>query len=140
MSWESYYLLIAEAVSLRSKDPATKVGCVIVAGNMHSIGYNGFPRKVEDLEDRWQRPMKYDYVVHAELNAILSADLQAIKMDNLSTMYTTHDPCPECAKAIIQCGIKKIVSKGMKTSMPEEKMILARDMLIEAGVQLYWIS
>lgn len=100
---------MAILVSSRSKDPSTKVGAVIFdtkTNRVVSVGYNGFPRGVSDHADRWEdRPTKYKFVVHAELNSILSSKAQDLTG---MSMVCTLEPCEECAKAIIQSGIKSV--------------------------------
>ena len=112
ISWDQYYMAIATLVRERSKDPVTKVGACIVKDNkVISTGYNGFPIGISDYTYPWSKNSnkptenKYFYVVHAELNAILSAKQS---LDGC-TLYVTKFPCNECAKAIIQSGIKKII-------------------------------
>lgn len=105
--WHKRILDLAFTVASWSKDPSTKVGAVIVDDKFRilSVGYNGFPRGVEDTEERLNdRPTKYSLVVHAELNAILNATASI----GGASLYVTHFPCNECAKAIIQSGIKNI--------------------------------
>ncbi|WP_068267905.1 deoxycytidylate deaminase [Caviibacter abscessus] len=102
---------IAFLSAQRSKDPVTQVGACIVKNNkIIGIGYNGFPRGSSDDIMPWTKvgevlDTKHPYVVHAELNAILNS----IKDLENSTIYVTHYPCNECAKAITQSGIKKVV-------------------------------
>ena len=135
MEWDEYYLNLAREVAKRSKDPSTQVGAVIVDENnvVRATGYNGFPRGVSEPYERWQRPTKYSYVIHAELNAILNSQLLP---NNQYTIYTTHDVCHECAKAIIQAGIKRVVSAGGSFATDwDEKRELARTMLKEADVE-----
>ena len=117
LSWEEYFMALAELVSLRSKDPRTKVGAVIIDKNNNTIvstGYNGFPRGCSDKEFPWSKGFdveyhdtKYAYVVHAELNAILTAGRRLSDC----ILYTTYSPCNECMKAIIQSGIKEVIYK-----------------------------
>lgn len=109
------YMAMAKIAAMRSKDPNTQVGCVIVSDQdrILSIGYNGFPNGCSDEDFPWERhsdseyDTKYPYVVHSELNAILNfrGDLKAF---NNATLYVTLFPCHECTKAIIQTGIKHI--------------------------------
>lgn len=116
ISRDDMYMTIAKVASLRSKDPNTQVGCVVVsdADRILSIGYNGFPNGCSDDEFPWEREAeceedtKYPYVVHSELNAILNfrGDLRAM---NNATLYVTLFPCHECTKAIIQVGIKHVI-------------------------------
>ncbi len=113
ISWDEYFMGIAMLSSYRSKDPNTQVGACIVndRNKIMSVGYNGLPSGCNDDEFPWDRTgdefdTKYPYVCHAELNAILNsggANLEGCKV------YVALFPCNECAKAIIQCGIKEVV-------------------------------
>lgn len=113
ISWDEYFMGIALLSAYRSKDPATKVGACIVDENnkIVGIGYNGFPIGCSDDELPWEKEAdnindtKYPYVVHAEANAILNStkDLHGARM------YVALFPCNECAKLIIQSGIKEIL-------------------------------
>lgn len=139
ISWDEYFMAIAEVVKLRSKDPNTKVGACIVKDNkILSTGYNGFPRGCDDDKYPWGKgnenevDNKYFYVVHAELNAILNST-QSVKD---STIYVTLYPCNECAKAIIQSGIKHIFYMRVKADTDEKKRIIDATcrMFDDAGV------
>jgi len=106
LSWDEYFMGIAFLSGMRSKDPSTQVGDKKIIG----IGYNGFPMGSSDDSMPWDKEgdflnTKYPYVVHAELNAILNS----IKSLKNCTIYVTHFPCNECAKAIVQSGIKKVI-------------------------------
>ena len=113
LNWEEYFMGIAKLSAMRSKDPSTQVGACIVSSDNRilSIGYNGSPNGFHDEVFPWDRegsPLdtKYLYVCHAEMNAILNyrgGSLEGAKI------YVTLFPCNECAKAIIQCGIKKVI-------------------------------
>ncbi len=112
LSWDEYFMGLAHLSGFRSKDPSTQVGAVIVdeSNRVVSIGYNGLPRGCSDDEFPWQREgtmmeTKYAYVVHAELNAILNSP----RSPKNCTLYVSLFPCNECAKAIIQSGITKVV-------------------------------
>jgi dCMP deaminase len=100
------YLQIAQSAALLSKDPSTKVGACIVSkdGRQFSIGYNGFPRGVEETPEKWERPLKYQYTVHSEVNAILNCpfDMRG------SSIYVTLQPCHRCLGALIQAGIQYV--------------------------------
>ncbi len=112
ISWDEYFMGIAILSGKRSKDPNTQVGACIVKDNkIIGIGYNGLPIGCSDDEFPWEKEgdflhTKYPYIVHAELNAILNSTRSDIKD---STIYVALFPCNECAKAIIQSGIKKII-------------------------------
>lgn len=112
ITWDEYFMGIAKLAAERSKDPNTQVGACIVNDEhkIISIGYNGMPTGIDDENMPWAREgeflkTKYPYVCHAELNAILNSntDLRGC------TLYVALFPCNECAKAVIQSGIKKIV-------------------------------
>lgn len=138
ISWDEYFMGIAQLSSMRSKDPKTQVGACIVKDNkILSIGYNGFPIKCSDNVFPWNNEpidgeVKDLYVVHAELNAILN-----YKGGNLSnsTMYVLMFPCNECAKAIIQSGIKTVIY--MKDYKQSEKAKAAKRMFDAAGIQYF---
>ena len=139
INWDEYFMGIAVLSSLRSKDPSTKVGACIV-DNEHkvvSIGYNGMPRGIEEENLPWEKgeglESKYLYVCHAEFNAILNtrngATLQGC------SLYVTLFPCNECAKAIIQTGIKEVVYADNKYKDTTETQASLR-MLTLAGVKV----
>ena len=110
ISWDEYFMGIAMLAAMRSKDPNTQVGACIVSGEniIISTGYNGMPKGCSDDEFPWGREgrdAKYPYVVHAELNAILNANGRDLRN---SRLYVALCPCNECAKAIIQSGIREV--------------------------------
>ena len=115
--WGDRYLGLAREVSTWSKDPSTKVGAVIIGndGEVLSQGFNGFPRGISDNPSRLKdRDKKYKLVVHAEMNAIYNAGLNGVSLKD-STLYVYGLPvCNECAKGIIQVGIKTVVAKRPK--------------------------
>lgn len=120
ITWDEYFMGIALLSAQRSKDPATQVGACIVSGDnkILSMGYNGMPRGCDDNMMPWRRSgyvldTKYLYVCHAELNAILNAG--GISLEG-TRMYTTLFPCNECAKAIIQSGIREVIFSEDKYS------------------------
>ena len=113
ISWDEYFMGVAILASQRSKDPNTQVGACIVDQNnkIMSVGYNGFPIGCDDDDFPWERQgneydTKYPYVCHAELNAILNHSGPSLTDCKI---YVPLFPCNECAKAIIQCGIKEII-------------------------------
>jgi len=114
ISWEEYFMAIAQLSAKRSKDPNTQVGACIVNANKRiiGIGYNGFPTGCSDDELPWERDgdflqTKYPYVCHAEMNAITNASNKP-DLDGAS-MYVSLFPCNECAKLIVQVGIREVV-------------------------------
>ena len=138
ISWEDYFMGLAHLSALRSKDPNTQVGaCIIYSENkVVSIGYNGMPRGCRDEDFPWERQgdflnTKYAYVVHAELNAILNSP-RPVKD---CTLYVSLFPCNECAKAIIQSGIKKVVYESDKYDGTDGNTA-SKKMLNDAGVEL----
>lgn len=114
MTFDELFMNVAVTVSQKSKDPSTKVGCVIVGpdNEPRSFGWNGFSRGVKDLEERMERPTKYDFTIHAEANAIANAARAGIQTLGCRA-YVTHFCCSSCADMIIQAGIcEVIVGKG----------------------------
>lgn len=137
--WEGRYLGIARNVASWSKDPSRKIGAVIVGnkGQIISQGYNGFPRGIEDYKSRYEdRETKYKYVVHAESNAIYNAIHNGASTDG-ATIYVHGLPvCHECAKAIIQVGIKRVVmDTHPDLTTWQESGNLSLEMFNEAGVE-----
>ena len=136
ISWDEYFMGIALLAARRSKDPSTQVGACIVSqdNNLLSIGYNGMPKGCSDDEFPWDRTgddTKYPYVVHAELNAILNANGRDLRG---SRIYVALFPCNECAKAIIQSGIREIYYLSDKyADTPTTKA--SKRMLDAAGVR-----
>ena len=107
--WDSYFIKVAETVSEMSKDRSTKVGCVITApdNTIISTGFNGFPPGIDERYMVHERPMKYELVCHAEMNAIVFAR----KDIHGCTLYCTHAPCPNCLKHCITAGISRVLYK-----------------------------
>ncbi|MDD4184602.1 MAG: dCMP deaminase family protein [Candidatus Izemoplasmatales bacterium] len=112
ISWDEYFMGVAKLSSMRSKDDSSQVGACIVneKNRIIGIGYNGFPVGCDDDDFPWEREgafldTKYPYVVHAEPNAILNS---SVSLDG-SRMYVTLFPCNECAKLIIQSGIREVI-------------------------------
>ena len=136
--WDKRYLDLAYAVSKWSRDPSTQIGAVAVGskGQVLSQGYNGFPRGIKDTKERYEdRETKYKLIVHAEQNLIYNATYNGVSLDG-STLYVTGLPvCSECAKGVIQVGIKRVVMPhldDMKTW--KESWDLTVCMFREAGV------
>lgn len=136
--WDKFFLGMAEYMASASKDPSTKVGAVIVDAhnNVMGVGYNGFPRGVDDTSSRYNdREHKYPLVVHAELNAILSAGHRA-KGCTIYVVPTLMMPacCPECAKAVVQAGIvENVYWHNDKLEPRWEKMAMYTKILFEEG-------
>lgn len=138
ITWDDYFMSVAKLASMRSKDPNTQVGACIVGQDnvIISTGYNGFPKGCSDDEFPWAREgedTKYPFVVHAELNSILNANGKDLRG---SKLYVALFPCNECAKAIIQAGIKTIVYDCDKYEHTPS-VIASKRMLDAAGVRYY---
>jgi dCMP deaminase len=134
-SWDEHFMDMAILVAQRSKDPSTKVGCVVVSEDkiVVATGYNGLPRGVEDRSERMERPAKYLWTSHAEENAVAQSARVGAKLKG-GTAFVTHHPCSRCARSLIQAGITEVVIGDGKTSMPDEEFEVARTMFKEAGV------
>ena len=139
ITWDEYFMSVAMLSAMRSKDPNTQVGACIVNQDKKIVGtgYNGFPIGCSDDVLPWGRdgnPLqtKYPFVCHAELNAILnsiSRDLRGC------TLYVVMFPCNECAKAIIQSGIKEVIYRDNK--YPDSDSVKASTLMLEqAGVNV----
>ena len=139
INWDEYFMGIAMLAARRSKDPNTQVGACIVSQDniIISTGYNGMPKGCSDDEFPWDRKgeneaaTKYPYVVHAELNAILNASGRDLRG---SRIYVALFPCNECAKAIIQSGIKEVIYLSDKYHDTMLNLVSKR-MLSAAGVK-----
>lgn len=138
LSWDEYFMGIAMLSAQRSKDPGTQVGACIVSPEKKilSMGYNGMPTGLSDDEMPWARegePLKtkYLYVCHAEFNAILNSGAHNLEG---ATLYVTLFPCNECTKAVIQCGIKRIVYLEDKYS-DTDSVIASKRMLDMVGIR-----
>lgn len=139
ISWDEYFMGVAMLSGMRSKDPNTQVGACIVSSDhkILSMGYNGLPIGCSDDEFPWCRegdPLenKYFYTTHSELNAILNYRGGSLEG---ATIYVTLFPCNECAKAIIQSGIKRVVYDSDKYEKTPA-IIASKRMLNTAGVEL----
>ncbi len=140
ISWDEYFMGISKLSGMRSKDPSTQVGACIVSedNKILSMGYNGFPMGCSDDAFPWEREgdtlhTKYAFVTHSELNAILNyrgGSLSGAKL------YVSLFPCNECAKAIIQAGIRTVVYESDKYA-DTPSGIASRKMLDAAGVRYY---
>ena len=139
ISWDEYFMGVAQLSAQRSKDPSTQVGACIVSqdNKILSMGYNGLPWGCSDDDFPWEKTddtpehSKYFYSTHSELNAILNyrgGSLEGTKL------YVTLFPCNECAKAVIQCGIRTIIYDSDKYD-GTDSVIASKRMLDAAGVE-----
>lgn len=140
-TWDRDYVDLAMWwADRKSKDPSTKVGAIIARSDrtILSMGYNGFPRGVFDTPERYNdRELKYKLVVHAEANAILAAGT----IPSACTLYSTLFPCNECAKMIIQAGIKRVISPLTITGHRwSDSHNIACMMFAEAGVEKAFVN
>jgi dCMP deaminase len=146
MDWNQYFLGIAEQVKLKSKDQSTKIGAVIVGKNREilSTGYNSFPRGLDDEKiERQERPEKYFWFEHAERNAIYNAARIGVSVMDSEIYLSCDIPCVDCARAIINSGIKKvhcIKGGGTKSQIWEEGFKRTRIMFEECNVEVIFYS
>lgn len=145
--WDVFFMEMAYLVASKSKDRSVKVGAVAVGeGNtMVSMGYNGFVRFADDEDDkRHERPEKYDWTAHAELNVVFNAARNGTSLLG-TTMYTTSHPCKECAKGIVQAGISEVVIPSKENDAFwengrwgewAENFAKAREIMNEANVRI----
>lgn len=145
-NWNNKFNELAKHVSTWSKDKSVKVGAVIVNPidkNPISMGYNGFPSKVnENINERHERPLKYSYTVHAEINAITNAAKNGQKTKDCY-MYMTYFPCCNCAGAIVNSGIKKIICNKEPDLFDErwgENWKISLIILNEGNVEIEYID
>lgn len=136
-SWDDTFIDLCLTISKRSKDQSTRVGCVIVGPNKEprAMGYNGIPRNCnDDLPHRHIRPHKYFYMEHGERNAIYNAARSGVSIDGCS-LYVLGPPCADCARAIIQSGIKEVICASLKAPINyKENCEASLEMLLEAGI------
>ena len=141
--WNKRFMELAFLVAPWSKDPSTKTGAVIVGPDkeIRATGYNGPVRGVnDDVKERLERPTKYDFFEHAERNALYNACLTGVSVKGC-VMYATHAPCVDCARAIIQSGIKTVVTNKIviDETTPKntwrDKLMISAQMFEEAGVE-----
>lgn len=140
MDWQEYFLKLANLVASKSKDRSTKVGAVIVGpdNEIVSTGYNGFPRGVDDnVDSRHDRPEKYEWTEHAERNAIYNAARIGVSLKDTIIIQTMY-PCIDCARGIIQSGIKEVVAPLPDFNHPQwgRSFMVSTNMLAEAGVKV----
>lgn len=124
MEWTEYFLNIAEQVKLKSKDESTQIGAVIVGNDREvlSTGYNSFPRGLDDsVKERQERPEKYFWMEHAERNAIYNAARIGVSLKNSTIYLTSGLPCMDCARGIVNSGIKTVYCKQICTTKNRDK-------------------
>ena len=147
MNWTEYFLNIAESVKLKSKDRRTQIGAVIVGKDNEIVttGYNSFPRGInDDVEERQQRPEKYFWLVHSELNAIYNAARIGVSLRDTTMYLTCGIPCSDCARGIISSGIKTIYCKTEDTTKNrehwDEHAKRSLQMFQESGVEVIFYN
>jgi len=139
-NWNKRFLKLATHISNWSKDPSTKVGCVVVGPDreIRSTGFNGLPRGIEDNNERLNnREIKYPMICHAEENAIMHAARIGISLKEC-TAYVTWPPCTRCARSLIQAGILTVIYP-QNTEIPDRwaaDFELSMNMFKEAGIEL----
>ena len=141
--WHIRFMRIANEIASWSRDPSTKVGCVLVKDKkIISTGYNGFPKNIsDDLNRLNDRDFKYEATIHAETNAIITAALHGISTEGAAA-YTTFHPCSRCAAALINAGVAEVFV-STRAAIPErwlENFLLAAKLFEEAGVRLQMID
>jgi dCMP deaminase len=142
MNWKEYFRGIAHQVKLKSKDRYTQIGAVVVGSDNQivSTGYNSFPRGIDDsVDERQERPEKYYWFEHAERNSLYNAALIGVSTKGCTMYLTCGIPCSDCARGIINSGIKKIVCErvgGAVGKKWEEHAKRSIEMFNEAGVKI----
>jgi len=140
--WHLNFLELAKHVSTWSKDPSTKIGAVAVGDRRQVLatGYNGFPRGIEDSQERLnERSLKYTYTVHGEMNCIYNATLNGVSLNGADLYVYGLPVCSECAKGVIQVGIKRVFMcypEGIADKW-RESGAMTSSMLDEADVEYY---
>jgi dCMP deaminase len=141
MDWDQYFISMVYLVAMKSKDPSTRIGAVIVGPDheIRSTGFNGLPRGCNDkVSSRLVAPEKYVWFEHGERNSVFNAARMGVATKGC-TMYTNGIPCADCARAVIQAGITRVVTsdvwdKKEDSSKWAESCAVAEEMLREAGV------
>jgi dCMP deaminase len=138
--WDERFLRVVDEVASWSKDRSTKVGCVIVRADrtIAATGYNGFPRGVDDdVDERHERPGKYLWTEHAERNALYQAAKHGVNLAG-ATLYMRWFPCADCARAMVQVGIRRFVGKAPTAADARwaESQAVAALIITEAGIEV----
>jgi|TARA_B110000116_G_C16562679_1_gene458265 dCMP deaminase len=138
IKWDTRFLELSESIATWSKDPSRGVGAVIVSPmkQVLATGYNGLPRGVEDHPERLERPVKYDLIVHAEMNAIIQCARNGITPVG-ATMYSSFSPCIHCTLSIVQAGIARVVTRAIAEGDAHwnESLEKSISMLKEVGIE-----
>ena len=139
-TWDGKFIGMTDHVAQWSKDKSHKVGCVIVNDKQAilAVGYNGFPRGIDDeVEERHERPAKYKWTEHSERNAIYNAAYEGVSLRD-STAYVNFFPCTDCARGMIQCGVKRVVAPKPDFDHHKygEDFRVALEMLTEAKLEI----
>lgn len=127
MDWDEYFFEIIKSVAIKSKDPSTSVGCILVSpfNEIISTGFNGFPRGVKDSPvkdaNRYERKEKLLFTEHAERNSIYAAARRGVALEGCK-IYVDWNPCADCMRAIIQSGIKEVILNGRSESFNNEQL------------------
>ena len=145
MNWTEYFLNIAEQVKLKSKDNSTQIGAVIVGedNEILSTGYNSFPRGMDDtVSERQERPEKYFWFEHAERNSIYNAARVGIPLKGATIYLTSGLPCMDCARGIVNSGIKNVWCKQVCTTKNKEKWEESQSktlqLFTECGINVFY--
>jgi dCMP deaminase len=144
VDWNKRFLVLSELVASWSKDTSRGVGAVIVDEDERvlSVGYNGFPRGADDTkEERYERPAKYLYTEHAERNCIYSAARNGVSLKD-AIIFTSLYPCADCARGIIQSGIKTVVTYPIEENHDKwgESFKVSAELFEECGVKVKFIT
>ncbi|MBT5410406.1 MAG: dCMP deaminase family protein [Phycisphaerae bacterium] len=138
IKWDTRFLELSESIATWSKDPSRGVGAVIVSPmkQVLATGYNGLPRGVEDHPERLERPVKYDLIVHAEMNAIIQCARNGTTPVG-ATMYSSFSPCIHCTLSIVQAGIARVVTRAIAEGDAHwnESLEKSISMLKEVGIE-----
>jgi dCMP deaminase len=142
-SWDNRFMELAKTISTWSKDPSRKVGAVAIGdkGNVLAQGYNGFPRGVNDTDFRLKnRDLKLQLIVHAEMNVIYNATYNGVSLDGATLFVHGLPCCSDCAKGIIQVGIKRVVMPSpIGDSKWQKSWELSEMMFNEANIEVSYI-
>jgi dCMP deaminase len=144
MTWDDFFMGLAQYVAQKSKDRSRKIGAVAVDQRnvVLSLGWNGFPRGVnDDVEERHARPKKYFWVVHAEGNLVANASSKGVSLLG-AKMYVNWYPCCDCAKIIVQAGFSEVVclEPDWDDANWAEHFKIARELFAEAGVKVRFVG